>query len=98
MARQEQYLNALYPKLKALSSDTVVEMFQAVEDYMVTDMNDQWLKLMERLEEYTKLEPLSIDGENYLDEQGSMAYQLDEDSLKQVMIQLFYEPTSKADE
>lgn len=98
MARQEQYLNALYSKLKALSSDTVVEMFQAVEDYMVTDMNDQWLKLMDRLEEYTKLEPLAIDGESYLDEQGSTAYQLDEDSLKQVMIQLFYEPISKADE
>lgn len=98
MARQEQYLNALYPKLKGLSSATAAEMFQAVEDYMVTNMNDQWLKLMERLEEYTKLEPLSIDGENALDEQGAMAYRLDEDSLKQVMIQLFYEPMSKADE
>ena len=98
MARQEQYLNALYSKLAGLSTDVAVKTFQAVDDYMVTDMNDQWLKLMDRLEEYTKLEPLAIDGENYLDEQGSTAYELDEDSLKQVMIQLFYEPTSKADE
>ncbi len=98
MARQEQYLNALYSKLAGLSTDVAVKTFQAVDDYMVTDMNDQWLKLMDRLEEYTKLEPLAIDGENYLDEQGSTAYQLDEDSLKQVMIQLFYEPMSKVDE
>lgn len=98
MARQEQYLNALYAKLTGLSTDTAVNMFQSVDDYMVTNMGNQWLKLMDRLEEYTKLELLTIDGENYLDEQGSTAYQLNEDSLKQVMIQLFYEPASKADE
>lgn len=98
MVRQEQYLNALYSKLAGLSTDVAVKTLQAVDDYMVTDMNDQWLKLMDRLEEYTKLEPLAIDGESYLDEQGSTAYQLDEDSLKQVMIQLFYEPMSKVDE
>lgn len=98
MARQEQYLNALYSKLAGLSTDIAVKTFQAVDDYMVTDMNDQWLKLMDRLEKYTKLEPLTIDGENYLDEQGSTAYRLNEDSLKQVMIQLFYEPMSKVDE
>lgn len=62
---------------------------------MVTNMGDQWLKLMDRLKEYTKLEPLSIDGENYLDEQGSTAYRLNEESLQQVMIQLFYEPISQ---
>ena len=98
MARQEQYLNALYPKLAGLSTEVAVQMFQALGDYMVTDMNDQWLKLMDRLEEYTKLEPLSIDGESYLDEQGSTAYRLSEDSLTQAMIQLFYEPTSQIDE
>lgn len=98
MARQEQYLNALYAKLTGLSTDTAVNLFQSVDDYMVTNMGNQWLKLMDRLEEYTKLEPVTIEGENYLDEQGATAYQLNEDSLKQVMIQLFYEPTSKIKE
>lgn len=95
MARQKQYLEGLYQKVANLSASAAVEAFQAVEDYMVTNMGDQWLKLMDRLKEYTKLEPLSIDGENYLDEQGSAAYRLNEDSLQQVMIQLFYEPVSQ---
>ena len=95
MARQQQYLDGLYQKVTGLSAGAAVEAFQSVEDYMVTNMGDQWLKLMDRLKEYTKLEPLSIDGENYLDEQGSTAYRLDEESLQQVMIQLFYEPISQ---
>ena len=95
MARQQQYLDGLYQKVTGLSTGAAVEAFQSVEDYMVTNMGDQWLKLMDRLKEYTKLEPLSIDGENYLDEQGSTAYRLDEESLQQVMIQLFYEPISQ---
>lgn len=92
MARQEQYLDALYQKMTDLSSGTALQTFQAVEDYMVTNMGDQWLKLMDRMETYEKLEPLTIDGENYLDEQGAMAYRLNEDSLQKVMIQLFYQP------
>lgn len=95
MARQQQYLDGLYQKVTGLSTGAAVEAFQSVEDYMVTNMGDQWLKLMDRLKEYTKLEPLSIDGENYLDEQGSTAYRLNEESLQQVMIQLFYEPISQ---
>lgn len=95
MARQEQYLNALYTKVSNLSASAAVEVFQAVSDYMVTDMNDQWVKLMDRLKEYTALEPLTIDGNNYLDEQGATAYQLDADSLQQTIIQLFYQPLSE---
>lgn len=95
MARQEQYLNALYSKVSNLSASAAVEVFQAVNDYMVTDMNDQWGKLMDRLREYTALEPLTIDGNNYLDEQGATAYQLDEDSLQKTIIQLFYQPISE---
>lgn len=95
MARQEQYLNALYEKLTKLNASEALSTVQAVEDYLVTDMQDQWMKLMDRLEEYKALEPLTIDGENYLDEQGATAYRLDEDSLQQVMIQLFYEPLSE---
>lgn len=95
MARQEQYLNGLYQKMLTLSSGAAWEVFQAVEKYMVTNMGDQWLKLMDRLREYTKLEPLTIEGENDRDEQGSAAYRLNEDSLQRVMIQLFYEPVSQ---
>lgn len=94
MARQEQYLNSLYEKMTGLSAGAAMEIFQATEDYLVTDMKNQWLKLMDRMEEYQKLDPLTIDGENYLDKQGSTAFQLDQDSLQKAVIQLFYEPMS----
>lgn len=98
MARQEQYLDALYPKLQGMDTTEAAALLQAVEDYMVTDMSDQWLKLMDRLETYTPLEPLTIQGESDLDAQGAAAYWLDEDSLHQVMIQLFYEPQNQDSE
>lgn len=95
MARQEQYLEALYRKMKGLNIENATAMLQAVEDYMVTNMKDRWLNLLDRMESYTRLDPLTIDGKNELDEQGATAYRLDEDSLQQVMIQLFYEPISR---
>lgn len=95
MARQEQYLGALYRKIKGLSAENATLVFHAVEDYMVTNMNDRWLNLLDRMGSYTRLDSLAIDGENELDGQGATAYKLDEDSLQQVMIQLFYEPISR---
>lgn len=94
MARQEQYLNALFAKVSGMSAENATQAYQAVEGYVVTNMANQWLKLLDRLETYQKLDPLTIDGESYLDSQGAAAYRLDEDSLNQVMIQLFYEPQS----
>ena len=46
--------------------------------------------IADRLKSYTELPLLTIDGENVV-EDGYWAYYLDEDSLQQTILQLFYE-------
>ena len=43
-----------------------------------------------RMQRYTELPLLTIDGENTV-EDGYWAYELDQDSLQQIILQLFYE-------
>ena len=91
MVRQEQYMDGLYQRLRELSPEDYLEIFETVEQYVVTDGSDDWLTLAQLMREYTRLEPLTIAGESGLDEQGTVAYWLDEDSRWQTIIQLFYQ-------
>ena len=91
MVRQEQYMDGLYQRLRELSPEDYLEIFGTVEQYVVTDGSDDWLTLAQLMREYTRLEPLTIAGESGLDEQGTVAYWLDEDSWWQTIIQLFYQ-------
>lgn len=91
MVRQEQYMDGLYQRLRELSPEDYLEIFGTVEQYVVTDGSDDWLTLAQLMREYTRLEPLTIAGESGLDEQGTVAYWLDEDSRWQTIIQLFYQ-------
>ena len=47
------------------------------------------MDIAERLQSYEKLPILTIDGEN-VTEDGYWAYYLDEDSLQEAILQLFY--------
>ena len=91
MVRQVQYMDGLYQRLRELSPEDYLEIFGTVEQYVVTDGSDDWLTLAQLMREYTRLEPLTIAGESGLDEQGTVAYWLDEDSRWQTIIQLFYQ-------
>lgn len=91
MVRQEQYMDGLYQRLGELTPEDCLEIFEAVEQYVVTDGSDKWFTLAQRMREYTCLEPVTIAGESGLDEQGTVAYWLDEDGLWQTIIQLFYQ-------
>lgn len=91
MVRQEQYMDGLYQRLRELSPEDYIEIFETVQQYVVTDGSDDWLTLAQLMREYTRLEPLTIAGESGLDEQGTVAYWLDEDSRWQTIIQLFYQ-------
>lgn len=91
MSRQRQYLNALSGQLSELDENKVLEVYDEVHDYIVTDMGSAVLvNLFNRLNQYEELEILTIDGENVV-EDDVMAYHLDDDSLQQVMLELFYE-------
>lgn len=92
MARQRQYLAALFERLSEVDEETILEAYQAAEDYIVTDLGSQTMvDLAEQMKQYTQLELLTIEGTSYLDEEGANAWQLDEDSLQETILQLFYE-------
>ena len=90
MNRQRQYMTALEEKLTQKDANFVVEAYDALADYMVTDIaSGTAAEIGERMQDYTQLEVLTIDGENVV-EGEHWAYHLDEDSLQETILQLFY--------
>lgn len=90
MNRQRQYMTALEEKLTQKDANFVVEAYDALADYMVTDIaSGTAAEIGERMQDYTQLEALTIDGENVV-EGEHWAYYLDEDSLQETILQLFY--------
>ena len=91
MARQRQYLAALEEKLRQQDGEFVASAYQELSDDMVTDIGSGTaVDIADRLQEYTELPLLTIDGENVV-EGEHWAYHLDEDSLQQTILQLFYQ-------
>ena len=91
MERQRIYLDAMKPQLLALSEEDIIQVVDAVDDYLVTNIGSQaMLNLAEKLKDYQELPELTIDGENTIEDEH-VAYILDEDSLQQVILQLFYQ-------
>ena len=91
MARQRQYLAALEEKLRQQDGEFVASAYQELSDDMVTNIGSGTaVDIADRLQEYTELPLLTINGENVV-EGEHWAYHLDEDSLQQTILQLFYQ-------
>lgn len=91
MARQRQYLTALEQRLQQQDAQFAAKAYDALNDYMVTDIGSKTAsKIGEKLKQYTQLDLLTIDGENVVEDEH-WAYHLDENSLQQTILQLFYE-------
>ena len=94
MERQKVYLEAMKPQLMALSDEEVIQVVDAVNDYLVSNIDSKKvLDLASKLKEYQELPELIINGENTV-EDGHWAYILDENSLQQTILQLFYDEKS----
>ena len=94
MERQRQYLAALEEKMAQQDEEFVIRAYDAVSDYMVTDMGSGTVaELGEKMKTYEELPFLTIAGESGTDEEGSATYTLDQDSLQQAIVSLFYERT-----
>ena len=94
MERQKVYLEAMKPQLMALSDEEIIRVMDAVNDYLVSNIGSQAvLNLAAKLRDYRELPELIIAGENTI-EDSHWAYILDEDSLQQVILQLFYDEKS----
>lgn len=91
MARQRQFLSALEKQLEGKDAQFAAQAYQAVADYMVSSFGSGTAsRIAQDLSQYTQLELLTIDGQAQV-EDGYMAYYLDQDSLMQTILELFYE-------
>ena len=91
MERQRIYLEAIKPKLMNLTDEGVLRILEAVNDYIVSNMSSQTvLDLAQKVKNYQELPELTINGTNAIEEEH-MAYILDQDSLQQVVLELFYQ-------
>lgn len=91
MERQRQYLEAMKPQLLALREEDIIRVYDALSDYLLTDLGSQEiLDLAEKMQTYEELPELTIQGVNEV-QNGHMAYILDQDHLQQVILELFYQ-------
>lgn len=97
MRRQEQYLNALseiFRKKFAEDESYVQEVYNALEDYMVTTLSgNDCSRLAKAMMENEPLGTLEIEGAISEDYLGYSQFIPDEDSLADTVIRLFYNRT-----
>ena len=95
MTRQKQYLEALYERSRQCAreqEDFVPQAALAVTDYLVSDCSGNKLEdLMSRFAEHPLDTVLSPEGELVKGEEF-MEFYPDEDSLRQTVIECFYDP------
>jgi len=95
MKRQQQYVNALYEKLVSrIRADETFGLTVAAEmdDYVIYDATDSRMQeFAKKFDSYEFLGIRNLEGESKLGEQF-MEFYPSEDSIKQVVVELFYEP------
>lgn len=92
MARQRVYLTSLFERLKQQDDNTILKVYDDVFPYTVTDMGSKSVtEMIGYLRSYEELPILTIDGEAKV-EDDHWAYYLDETSLQNTILQLFYQP------
>ena len=95
MARQQQYIDALYEKINSrieADDEFLVKFVDTMDDYVVYDSSDQkMLKFAEKFDDYEFLGTKEIEGESKLGEEFIEFYP-DEDSIWETVIDLFYTP------
>lgn len=91
MERQRIYLEAAKPQVMALSDEEIIYAFTTISDYVVTNLGSRdILDLAQKVRDYQEVPELTIDGTSTIEDER-VAYILDEDSLQQVILTLFYQ-------
>lgn len=93
MSRHRTYMSGFAAKLSALSEADVIRAYDALFDYVVTDIGSKiFVELAKSAQEYQGLDVLTIEGRSFLDEEGCNAVAIDKESLDNAVLQLFYRP------
>ncbi len=95
MARQQQYINALYDKIysrMATDEEFVIELAKAMDEYVVYDSSNQKMqKFAEKFDDYEFLGIRDIEGEVRPGEEF-MEFHANTESVWEIVIDLFYTP------
>ena len=95
MSRQQEYMQSFYSQLTkkiSESSDSISEIFNTLDPYLVTDCNTGVLSTFgDRILEYDFSGVVTISGETTIGEDGIEFY-ADDDDLTQKVINIFYTP------
>jgi LCP family protein required for cell wall assembly len=98
MVRQQQYINALYEKVVAnieADENFPIRLVETMDEYIVYDSSDQrMLDFAEKFEDYEFLGIREIKGETKLGEQFVEFYP-DDNSVRDIVIDLFYTPEAR---
>ena len=99
LSRQRTYIEGAKKliKEKGMSdSQFFLDLFDAVEPYLVTDMSrGRLVNYADLFSGYEIMPMTEIAGESRLGENGLMEFYPDEDSLKKVIVETFYEKTGE---
>lgn len=91
MVRKRQYLTALRDELTGRDTAFTAEVYSALADYTVTNIGSGTAQqIAAKLNQYQEQPLLTIEGESKVVD-GYWAYYLDEASLRETIITLFYE-------
>ncbi|MDR0913757.1 MAG: LCP family protein [Oscillospiraceae bacterium] len=97
MARQRQYLNALFAKVNQCAKEDdnfIVNASLEMADYIVSDRSaTQLQELAKNVTEYGEIEIKTLDGTSTVGEEF-MEFYPDEDSVKKTVVELFCKPKS----
>lgn len=89
--RQMQYIQALVKQAKSKDTATLVSAYDAITDYIVTNVDVPNLVNKLTTYEFDDSRMYTIPGETKMGEQYE-EYHVDEDALYQVMLDIFYKP------
>lgn len=91
MERQKEFMSGFLNQVKDADYRLVKDSYEKLDRYLTTDITEsEMVKIFNKVKKYTKCEVLNIDGEaTVIDDHW--AYYLDEKSLMNTIVTLFYE-------
>lgn len=98
MRRQEKFLQAFFAKVSARQwkESELIKIYDEVRPYVCNDAGEAGYEvLFNMLNEYSVGEKISLKGEAIKGKNGYIEFYVDEEHVKEVMLDVFYEKTKK---